>query len=171
MLENNVYEDIATRCGSVAIGVTEIGTNTSLADKFTAVFAEDNLTVSITDSAQAASFGVVVTTDEGRDAAAEEAAVQSYKGAGKPCVVVLNCANKENSALKAELEGKYSVSVISVTGEIAGEAVTNILRAALFEFPLTSFDINIPEWMRYLSPDCSALSELYPWTSFLICRF
>ena len=160
MLENNVYEDIAARCGEVAIGVTEIGTNTSLADKFTAVFAEDNLTVTVADSAKAASFGVVVISDENRNEAAEEEAVQSYKNANKPCVVVLNCANKENGALKAELEVKFSVTVISVTGEIAGEAVTNILRAALFEFPLTSFDITIPEWMRYLSPDCSALSEL-----------
>ena len=160
MLDNNVYEDIAARCGTVAIGVTEVGTNTSLADKFTAVFAEDNLSVTVADNAGAASFGVVVTTDENRDAAAEEAAVKSYKNANKPCVVVLNCAHNENTALKAELESKYSCAVISATGEISGEAVTNILRAALFEFPVTSFDINIPDWMRYLSPDCSALSEL-----------
>ena len=160
MLDNNVYEDLAARCGEVAIGVTEVGTNSELADKFTAVFAEDNLKISIAESAQKASFGVVVTTDEGRDATAEEGAVQSYKSANKPCVVVLNCANKENEALKAQLELKYSVTVISVTGTVSGEAVTSILRAALFEFPLTSFDINIPDWMRYLSPDCSAVSEL-----------
>ena len=161
MLENNVYEDLAARCqGDIAIGLTEVGTNSELADKFTSVFAEDNLNVTVTDSAQKASFGVVVTTDENRDAAAEEGAVNSYKSANKPCVVVLNCANKENNALKAELEQKYSVTVISVTGTVSGEAVTGILRAALFEFPVTSFDINIPDWMRYLSPDCSAVSEL-----------
>ena len=160
MLDNNVYEDLAARCGEVAIGVTEVGTNTELADKFTAVFAEDNLNIKISDSVQTASFGVVVTTDEGRDAVAEEDAVKSYKNANKPCVVVLNCANKANDGLKVELELKYSVTVVATVGEISGEAISSILRAALFEFPVTSFDINIPDWMRYLSPDCSAVAEL-----------
>ena len=160
MVDNNVYEDIAARChGSVAIGVTEVGTTVGLADKFTAVFAEDNLSVTVADSAEKASFGVVVTRDESRDAAAEEAAVKGYKSANKPCVVVLNTSNNAD-ALKAEMEQKYSVTVIVVKGEISGEAVSAVLRAALFEFPVTSFDINIPDWMRYLSPDCSAVSEL-----------
>ena len=161
MVDNNVYKDITARCqGNVTIGVTEVGTVTGLADRFTAVFAEDNLTVKVTDSAKKASFGVVITRDEDRDQAGEEKAVNSYKSANKPCVVVLNSANKKNDVLKAELEQKYSLTVIVVSGEISGEAVSAILRSALFEFPVTSFDINIPEWMRYLSPDCSAVSEL-----------
>ena len=161
MVDNNVYGDIATRCGgAVTVGVTEVGTTTGLADRFVAVFAEDNLKVEVTDSAKKASFGVVVTRDDNRDAEAEERAVNSYKEANKPCVVVLNSSNKKNDALKSELEHKYSSAVIVVTGEISGEAVSAIARAVLFEFPVTSFDINIPEWMRYLSPDCSAVSEL-----------
>ena len=160
MVDNNVYEDIAARCGgTVSIGVTEVGTATGLAERFAYVFAEDNLTVELCDSAEKASFGVVVTRDEGRDAAAEEAAVNSFKGANKPCVVVL-LAGKQNDALKTELEQKYSVTVVVVSGEVSGEAVSATLRAALFEFPVTSFDIIIPDWMRYLSPDCSAVSEL-----------
>ena len=160
MVDNNVYEDIAARCGrEVSIGVTEVGTATGLAERFAAVFAEDNLTVELCDSAEKASFGVVVTHDAGRDAAAEEAAVNSFKGANKPCVVVL-LTSKQSDALKTELEQKYSVTVVVVSGEVSGEAVSAILRAALFEFPVTSFDINIPDWMRYLSPDCSAVAEL-----------
>ena len=160
MVDNNVYEDIAARCGrEVSIGVTEVGTATGLAERFAAVFAEDNLTVELCDSAEKASFGVVVTHDAGRDAAAEEAAVNSFKGANKPCVVVL-LTSKQSDVLKTELEQKYSVTVVVVSGEVSGEAVSAILRAALFEFPVTSFDINIPDWMRYLSPDCSAVAEL-----------
>ena len=161
MVDNSIYEDIAARCqGNVTIGVTEIGEGTGLAERFAAVFAEDNLNVALCDSADKASFGVVVTREDGRDIAAEERAVNSYKSAHKPCVLVLNSSNKKNDELKSELEAKYSATVIVVTKEISGEAVSAILRAALFEFPVTSFDINIPEWMRYLSPDCSAIAEL-----------
>ena len=160
MLENKVYEDIAARCqGTVTIGVTEVGEATGLAERFAAVFAEDNLAVSVTDNAEKCSFGVVVISGEKRDTAAEERAVKSYKNANKPCVVAVSGSNNADS-LKAELEQKYSVTVIVVTGEISGEAISSILRAALFEFPVTSFDINIPDWMRYLSPDCSAVAEL-----------
>ena len=158
MVDNSVYEDIVARCGgTVTIGVTEIGEATGLADRFLSVFAEDNLNVKVCDSAKKASFGVVVTHEAGRDAAAEEKAVNSYKAANKPCVVVLH---SEKGALGAELEQKYSVTVFNVSGEVSPEAVSAILRAVLFEFPVTSFEINIPDWMRYLSPDCSALSEL-----------
>ena len=162
MLDNNVYEDIAARCaGNVCICVTEVGTATGLGDRFTHVFAEDNLQATVVDDVKLASFGVVVTSDSGRDAAVEEQAVNSFKSANKPCVVVLNCADKENGALKAELEQKYSVTVIAVTGgTVSGEALSSVLKTVLFEFPVTSFDINSPDWMRYLSPDCSAVSEL-----------
>ena len=161
MVDNSVYSDISARCqGTVTIGVTEVGVETSLAERFKAVFAEDNLKVEVCDNASTASFGVVVTRDTDRDVDAEERAVNSYRSANKPVVVVINGTNKKNDALKAELEGKYGVSVVVASGEISGEAVSAILRSALFEFPVTSFDINIPDWMRYLSPDCSAVSEL-----------
>ncbi len=158
MLDNNVYEDIAARCGGdICIGVTEVGT-ASLTDKLTAAFAEGNLKVRFTDGAGNASFGMVVTCDDGRDAAAEESAVNSFKNAHKPYIIVLS---GKSAALKAELEQKYAVAVIAVNaGSVPSDSVSEILRAALFEFPVTSFDIRIPDWMRYLSPECSAISEL-----------
>ena len=157
MLDNNVYEDIAARCGGdICIGVKEVG-SASLTDKLTAAFAEGNLKVRFTDGAENASFGMVVTGDDGRDTAAEESAVNAFKSANKPFIII--CNGKQG--LKAELEQKYSVAVITVNaGSVPSEAVSAILRAALFEFPVTSFDIRIPDWMRYLSPDCSAISEL-----------
>ena len=159
MVDNSVYEDIASRCnGAVTVGVTEIGTESGLAERFSAVFGEDNLKVKVTNSAEKASFGVVVCADNG-DSAQIEKAVNSYKTAHKPCVVVLS-ADKKGGALKAEKEGKYPSEAIVVSGEISGEDISKILRAVLFEFPVTSIDINIPEWMRYLSPESSALSEL-----------
>ncbi len=158
MLDNKVYEDIAARCGGdICIGVKEVGT-ASLTDKLTAAFAEGNLKVRFSDEVQNASFGMVVTSDDGRDAAAEEGAVNSFKKANKPFIIVLT---GKSSTLKAELEQKYSVAVISVnSGSVPSDSVSEILRSAAFEFPVTSLDIHIPEWMRYLSPECSAVNEL-----------
>ena len=116
-------------------------------------------------------IGVCVTTDgsisdiprEGY-IKAEERTIKSLKEIGKPFVIVLNCTNpKSKSALslKAELEEKYDNTVILANcEEIDGEGLMNILKAVLFEFPVLSFDVNIPEWMRYLPPESTAISEL-----------
>ena len=116
-------------------------------------------------------IGVLVTTD-GSIAeiprqgyvSAEERTVNSLKQIGKPFVIVLNCSEPsapEARALKSELEAKYNNTVIAVNCEkIDAEGLLNILKAVLFEFPVLSFDVNIPEWMRYLSPDCTAVNEL-----------
>ncbi len=117
-------------------------------------------------------IGILVTTD-GSIAEiprqgyvkAEERTVNSLKEIGKPFVIVLNCADPSSGAsksLKEELEAKYSNTVIAVNCEkLDAEGLMNILKAVLFEFPVTSFDISVPDWMRYLSPDCSAISELF----------
>lgn len=116
-------------------------------------------------------IGVLVTTD-GSIAdiprqgyvEAEEKTVRCLKNIGKPFVIVLNCADPDSaqaSALKAELEQKYSNTVIPVNCEKVDEkGLLDILKAVLFEFPVLSFDVNIPDWMRYLAPDCSAIGEL-----------
>lgn len=161
MLDNNVYGDIEARCGGeIFIGVTEVGGATGLADKFAAVFSEDNSRIKFTDGAAKASFGVVITSDAKRDGAAEENAVNGYKNAGKPCVLVIS-ATRDASGLRAELEKKYSVAVVTIdSGNVSGDAVAKIVQAALFEFPVTSFSLRIPDWMRYLSAECSAIGEL-----------
>lgn len=116
-------------------------------------------------------IGVCVTTDgsiadikrEGY-VAAEEKTVSRLKELGKPFVIVLNCVEPEAKAarkLKEELEAKYGVTVIAANCEKLDEAgLLNILKAVLFEFPVKCFDIDIPEWMRFLPQECGALSEL-----------
>ncbi|MDE6441656.1 MAG: stage IV sporulation protein A [Clostridia bacterium] len=116
-------------------------------------------------------IGILVTTD-GSIAdiprqgyiAAEERTVKSLKEIGKPFVIVLNCVDPSSErakALRAELEQKYSNTVICANCEnIDAGGLMNILKAVLFEFPVASFDVDIPDWLRYLSPDCTALSEL-----------
>ncbi len=96
---------------------------------------------------------------------AEERAARILGETGKPFVILLNCSDPDSSAcraLRSELEQKYNRTVIAVNCEnLDGEGIMNILRAALFEFPVTSFDVNIPEWMRYLTPESTALCELF----------
>ena len=116
-------------------------------------------------------IGILVTTD-GSIAdiprqgyiAAEERTVKSLKDIGKPFVIVLNCADPTSpsaKAVKGELEEKFNVSVIAVNCEkLDADGLLGILKAVLFEFPVLSFNVNIPEWMRYLAPDSSAVCEL-----------
>ncbi len=101
-------------------------------------------------------IGVMVTTD-GSIAEiprqgyveAEERTVKSLKDIGKPFVIVLNCANPdaaEARALKSELEAKYNNTVICANCEkLDADGLMDILKAVLFEFPVLSFDVNIPE--------------------------
>ena len=95
---------------------------------------------------------------------AEERTVEELKRIGKPFVIVLNCADpKSGSAqnLKAELEQKYCSPVVAVNCETATiDELSALLRAVLFEFPVTGVDVKIPDWIRVMPADSSAISEL-----------
>lgn len=95
---------------------------------------------------------------------AEERTVGELKRIGKPFVIVLNCADpKSGSAqqLKAELEQKYASPVVAVNCEKASlDELSALLRAVLFEFPVTGVDVKIPDWLRVMPADSSAISEL-----------
>lgn len=116
-------------------------------------------------------IGILVTTDgsiadipRAGYVEAEERTVKTLKEIGKPFVIVLNCKEPKSAAvhtLKGELETKYNNTVIAADCEkLDADGLLNILKEVLFEFPVTSFDVNIPDWMRYLAPDSKAVSEL-----------
>lgn len=95
---------------------------------------------------------------------AEERTVAELKKIGKPFVIVLNCADPDGrgaQALREELQRKYSCPVVAVNCETASvDELSAILRAVLFEFPVTGVDIKIPDWIRVMPADSSAISEL-----------
>lgn len=95
---------------------------------------------------------------------AEERTVEELKRIGKPFVIVLNCADPTSSGareVKEELRQKYSAPVLAVNCEKASlDELSSILRAVLFEFPVTGVDIKIPDWIRVMPADSSAISEL-----------
>lgn len=116
-------------------------------------------------------IGICVTTDgsvadipRAGYIAAEERTVAELKKIGKPFVIVLNCADPSGAqaqSLKAELESKYGTAVIALNCERATQSdLLGVLRAVLFEFPVLSFDVKIPEWVRVLPADSTAVSEL-----------
>lgn len=102
-------------------------------------------------------IGVLVTTDgsiteipRSGYVAAEERAVAELKAIGKPFVILLNCKKPSSAtALKKSLEEKYGAPVLAVNVETLGEKeICEIMQTVLFEFPLASVEVCIPEWLQ-----------------------
>ena len=95
---------------------------------------------------------------------AEERIVSRLKALNKPFVIVLNCADPNAAPakkLRTELENKYGVTVLALNCEKLDEAgLLNILKAVLFEFPVMRLDVDIPDWMRFLPRNSTAVCEL-----------
>ncbi len=123
-------------------------------------------------------IGVLMTTDgsiadieRSGYVAAEERAVAELKALGKPFVIVLNCADAQaSSALKTSLEEKYEAPVVALNVEKMGETeIVEVLKTALFEFPVSRIDVNIPQWVQsfpetheVVLPVMSALKRITP---------
>ena len=114
-------------------------------------------------------IGVLVTTDGSiTDIAradyvpAEERAVSELKTIGKPFVIVLNCKKPSAAnALKKSLEEKYAAPVVAVNVETMGETeLCEIMQKALFEFPLTCIEVQIPLWLQTYDEDNRVISGL-----------
>ncbi len=116
-------------------------------------------------------IGIVVTTDGSfgeikRDSYidAEEKIVNELKEIGKPFIVVLNTANPTDSKtieLSRSLEEAYDVPVMPINVEnMNEEEIMNILKKALYEFPIMDILVNIPEWVHVL-PNSNEIKEHY----------
>lgn len=107
-------------------------------------------------------IGIVVTTDGSigefeRDdyIDAEKRVVEELKEIGKPFIVILNTTHPmlpETERLTEELKEEYKVPVIAMNIDIMKEKdIYNILKEALYEFPILEVKINMPEWIAILS--------------------
>ena len=114
-------------------------------------------------------IGVLVTTDgsvtgiprenyEG----AEMRAVQELKAIKKPFVIVLNCKNPaEQMELKNRLESKYEAPVVALNVEMMGETeICEVLKMALFEFPVMRIDVKMPSWLQALPEENETVGAL-----------
>ena len=103
-----------------------------------------------------ATIGIVVTTDGSigelpreNYVEAEQTAVEKLKEIGKPYVIVLNSVrpySSETLALKESLEQEYQAVVIPVNcQQMHQEDLVTVMKAILFEFPVTRVDFAIPK--------------------------
>ncbi|MBR1718054.1 MAG: stage IV sporulation protein A [Bacilli bacterium] len=110
------------------------------------------------------SIGIVITTDgsfgeieRNNYVDAEERVIDELKTYGKPFIVVLNSAHPmlpETERLADSLKDKYNVPVLPISVENMTERdIYNILKEALYEFPVLEIKVNMPEWITCLNSD------------------
>ena len=109
-------------------------------------------------------IGIVVTTDGSisdlsREAyiEAEAEVIDELKSIGKPFIVVVNSSDVNSLACKAvvdKLKEKYEVPVLAIAvNNMSENDVHDILREALYEFPVSEININMPQWIAVLDDE------------------
>ena len=76
---------------------------------------------------------------------------------GKPFIIIINSVqpfHSDTQALREELAEKYDIPVLAMSVESMREAdVLNVLREALYEFPVLEVNVNLPSWVMVLKED------------------
>jgi stage IV sporulation protein A len=109
-------------------------------------------------------IGVVVTTDgsigeidRSDYIEAEAKVVEELKEVGKPFIMVVNSTkptSKETELLRQDLTTQYDIPVLSMSIESMTEHdVYNVLREALYEFPVLEVNVNLPSWVMVLKEE------------------
>ncbi|MBR3049058.1 MAG: stage IV sporulation protein A [Bacilli bacterium] len=107
-------------------------------------------------------IGIVVTTDasigefdRGDYVEAETRVIEELQTMNKPFIVILNTTHPtlpETIKIKEELADKYNIPVLPINIETMNEKdMYNILREALYEFPVLEVKVNMPEWIAILN--------------------
>ena len=110
------------------------------------------------------SIGIVVTTDGsigelGRSnyEEKEKEVIMELKEIGKPFIVLLNSSHPmlpETERLAEKIKNEYDVPTIPISIETMTEKDSyNILKEALYEFPILSINVNMPDWIACLNHD------------------
>jgi len=107
-------------------------------------------------------IGIVVTTDgsigefnRNDYLEAEGRVIRELKELGKPFVIILNSTHPtlpETERLAESLKEEHNVPVMPISIESMNEKdIYNILREALYEFPILEVKVNMPEWIAILN--------------------
>lgn len=116
-------------------------------------------------------IGIVVTTDgsigeisRNDYLEAEQRVIDELKEIGKPFIVLLNSTHPmlpETERLSESMRDNYNVPVLPISVEnMAERDIYNILREALYEFPVVEVKVDMPEWIACLSPN-NWLKKIY----------
>ena len=109
-------------------------------------------------------IGIVVTSDgsigdfqRSDYIEAETRVIEELKSIGKPFIVVLNTTHPthpDTENIAREIKSKQNIPVLPINIEAMNEKdMYNILREALYEFPVLEVRVNMPEWISILNPD------------------
>lgn len=109
-------------------------------------------------------IGVIITTDgsigeipRGNYREAESQVVEELKEVGKPFIMVVNSVrptSQETELLRQELSEEHDIPVLSMSIESMSEHdIYNVLREALYEFPVLELNVNLPSWVMVLNED------------------
>lgn len=109
-------------------------------------------------------IGIVVTSDgsigdfqRSDYIEAETRVIEELKSIGKPFIVVLNTTHPthpDTENIAREIKAKQNIPVLPINIEAMNEKdMYNILREALYEFPVLEVRVNMPEWISILNPD------------------
>lgn len=108
-------------------------------------------------------IGIVVTTDgsigditRNSYIEAENEVISELKEIGKPFIVLLNSSHPtlpETERMADKMREQYNVPVMPISVETMNEKdVYNILKEALYEFPVLNVKVDIPDWIATLKP-------------------
>ena len=108
-------------------------------------------------------IGIVITTDgsigefQRNDyIESEKRVIEELKNIGKPFIVILNTTHPtlpETEKQAESLKEEYNVPVLPMNIDAMNEKdMYNILREALYEFPVLEIKVNMPEWIAILNP-------------------
>ena len=108
-----------------------------------------------------ATIGIVVTTDgsigeftRGEYMDAEEKVITELKSINKPFIIILNTknpGNEETIRLAGKLSENYGAPVLPINIDSMNEKeMYEILKTALYEFPVLNIEIKVPEWVHIL---------------------
>ena len=109
-------------------------------------------------------IGIVVTTDgsigdipRSEYIEVEKTVIEELSALGKPYIVLLNSTHPmlpDTEKLAEKLKEEYNVPVMPISIEAMSERdMYNILKEALYEFPIEQIKVNMPEWIALLNPD------------------
>ena len=109
-----------------------------------------------------ATIGIVITTDGSigelsrtNYVTAEEKVINELKSINKPFIVIMNSIHPneyETTNLVKNMKDKYNVPIIPISVEDMNENdLVNILKEALYEFPVDHIEFNIPDWVGVLN--------------------
>ena len=109
-------------------------------------------------------IGIVVTTDGTivdlpREAyvEAENAVIEELKLIGKPFIIIVNSKQPQASTTESivtKLKEKHGVPVLALAcNQLKEEDILSILKEALYEFPISEIQVNMPKWVTVLQDE------------------